>query len=184
MLRRMVNSHARRFVPGVNLSDLLHALSSVSWTRSSASDADPDSEIANALRFVISATSSSLKLAGGIAVYPRLRRLQSIQQLEEFFRKRSMEKIVVMRFQRPSNRLKDLLIEHGIARRLSFHCISIRWRHNSPALSDRCGSRMAKPMPSWFGSVRLTNIRIWPKLGAVAVALFALRGLQACPIRR
>ena len=57
--------------------------------QSSASEADPDSEIANARKFTISATSSSLKLALGITAVLLLRRLQSSPQLEEFFRKRS-----------------------------------------------------------------------------------------------
>src|SRR5579871_5012964 len=66
MLRRMVNSQARRLVPGWNLSDLLHARRSVSWTRSSASDTEPEREIAKARRFGISAINSFLKMAEGI----------------------------------------------------------------------------------------------------------------------
>ena len=42
----MVNSHALRLVPGWNFSELLHARRSDSWTRSSASETEPDSEIA------------------------------------------------------------------------------------------------------------------------------------------
>src|SRR5271166_4016026 len=144
MLRRMVNSHARRLVPGWNLSDLLHALSSVSWTRSSASEADPDSEIANARKFTISATSSSLKLALGIAAVLLLRRLQSSQQLEEFFRKRSGDQIVVMRLQRASDRIQNLWIERGL-RHLGVHGVNFRLRHGLSRLFlslNRCNHRL------------------------------------------
>jgi hypothetical protein len=44
------------------------------------------------------------------------------------------------------------------------------------------GSRIAKPMPSWFGSVRLTNIRIAAKAWRRHCRVFALRALQACRI--
>src|SRR5208337_1731524 len=119
MLRRMVNSHARRLVPGWNLSDLLHALKSVSCTRSSASDADPDREMANARRLPISATSSSLKLAVGIRVSLGLSMplflLELGEQIEEFLRQRSADEIVVMRFQRMAYRLQNLWVQRSIA---------------------------------------------------------------------
>jgi len=44
---------------------LLQARNKVSWTRSSASDTEPDNEIANARRCEIWATNSSLRLMLG-----------------------------------------------------------------------------------------------------------------------
>src|ERR1700736_11887 len=118
MLRRMVKSHARRLVPGWNLSDLLQALRRVSWTRSSASDTDPDSEMANARRFLISATRSSRKLFGGIALPGCLGKpfflLESRQEFEELVRKGSIDEVVIMRFQRPPDRLKRFRVQGGV----------------------------------------------------------------------
>src|SRR5271155_3312223 len=100
MLRKMVNSHALRLVPDWNRSDLLHARSSASWTRSSASEIEPEREIANARRFLISASSSSLKLADGIAAPLRLgspiRDLEAGQRLHEFLRQRRVDEIGVV----------------------------------------------------------------------------------------
>src|SRR5579863_616174 len=61
----MVHSQALRLVPGRNFSQLLQARRSASWTRSSASEVEPEREIAKARRFLISDMSSSLKLAEG-----------------------------------------------------------------------------------------------------------------------
>src|SRR5271166_3532901 len=112
MLRKMVNNHALRLVPGWNRSDLLHARSSASWTRSSASEMEPEREIANARKFLISASSSSLKLADGIAIPLRLRSpirgLEASQQVHEFLRQRRANEIVVVSLQRPSNGLHGL----------------------------------------------------------------------------
>src|SRR5690242_12281119 len=114
MLRRMVNSHARRLVPGWNFSELLHARRSASWTRSSATETEPDREIANARKFLISPSSSSLKLAVGIAPLLRLRSpisdLEASQQFHEPFRQRRLNQVGVMGFQRPPDRLQGLRI--------------------------------------------------------------------------
>src|SRR5574337_2100701 len=100
MLRRMVNSHALRLVPAWNFSELLHARNSVSWTRSSASETEPQREIANARKFLISASSSSLKLADGITPPRRLRGLsfdlEASQQFGEFVRQRGLDQVRVV----------------------------------------------------------------------------------------
>ena len=44
----MVTSHARKFVPGSKLSACDQAFTSVSWTRSSATLYEPESEMAKA----------------------------------------------------------------------------------------------------------------------------------------
>src|SRR5208337_263414 len=114
------------------LSDLLHALRRVSWTRSSATDTEPDSEIANARRFDISATSSSLKLAGGIGVFLRLLLyvlkfllllffLEPSQQVEQLLGKGSVDEIVVMRLQRSPDRFQNLRIECSVVQRRFLH---------------------------------------------------------------
>ena len=69
----MVKSHARKLVPGWNLSGLLQAFNKASWTRSSAKTTDPQSDIAKARRPGISATNSSLKLLGLIVAASQLR---------------------------------------------------------------------------------------------------------------
>src|SRR5271156_6816365 len=84
MLRRMVNNHALRLVPGWNFSELLHARRSDSWTRSSASETEPDREIANARKFLISASSSSLKLADGITAPLRPSNRITLETNEQF----------------------------------------------------------------------------------------------------
>src|SRR5580658_8624733 len=110
----MVKSHARRLVPGWNFSELLHARRSDSWTRSSASVTDPDKEIANARKFLISASRSSLKLAEGIA--PPLRvgnrgsDFEARQQFRELYWQGRLNQSRVMRLQRPSYRLNGLRI--------------------------------------------------------------------------
>src|SRR5271163_1887483 len=122
MLRKMVNSHALRLVPGWNRSDLLHARSSASWTRSSATEMEPEREIANARKFLISASNSSLKLVDGIAAPLRrgnpISDLEPSQQLREFFRERGMNEIGVMSLQSPSNSLHGLWIGRRDVRRL------------------------------------------------------------------
>ena len=100
MLRKMVNSQALRLVPGWNRSDLLHARSSASWTKSSASEIEPEREIANARKFLISASSSSLNLADGIAATVRfgspIRDLEAGQQSHEFLRQRRVNEVGVV----------------------------------------------------------------------------------------
>src|ERR1700722_4929854 len=106
MLRRMVNNHALRLVPGWNFSELLHALRSDSWTRSSARETEPDREIANARRFLISASNSSLKLAEGI--FAPLRpgspiSLETGEQFHELVWQRRLNQAGVVGFERPSD---------------------------------------------------------------------------------
>src|SRR6185312_8807587 len=114
MLRRMVNSHALRLVPGWNFSELLQARRSASWTRSSASETEPDREIANARKFLISPSSPSLKLAVGIAAPLGLRSpvssLEASQQFHELFRQRRLNQVGVVSLQRPSDRLQGLRV--------------------------------------------------------------------------
>src|SRR5271155_3372734 len=113
MFRRMVNNHALRLVPGWNFSELLHARRSDSWTRSSASETEPDREIANARKFLISASSSSLKLAEGI--FAPLRPGSSIsleagEQFHELVWQRRLNQGGVVGFERPSDRLYGLRV--------------------------------------------------------------------------
>src|ERR1700692_1666230 len=105
MLRRIVNSQARRLVPGWNFSELLHARRSDSWTRSSASETEPDREIANARKFLISASNSSLKLVEGIRPLPNrgsMLSLETSKQFHELVRKRRLDQAGVMLLQRAS----------------------------------------------------------------------------------
>src|SRR5271163_875156 len=124
MLRKMVNSHALRLVPGWNRSDLLHARSNASWTRSSATETEPEREIANARRFLISASSSSLKLAVGIAAPLRLGSpicdLETSQQLHESLRERRVNEIGVVSLERLSDGLHGLRIGRRNIWRLGF----------------------------------------------------------------
>src|ERR1700722_2101684 len=113
MLRRMVNNQALRLVPGWNFSELLHARRSDSCTRSSASETEPDREIANARKFLISASSSSLKLAEGIAtpLRPRNRTfLKASEQFHELVGQRRLNQPGVMRLKRLSDRLQRLRV--------------------------------------------------------------------------
>src|ERR1700721_2110807 len=109
MLRRMVNNHALRLVPGWNFSELLHARRSDSWTRSSASETEPEREIANARKFLVSASNSSLKLVEGIALPLSLQGalvvLKTSQQLQELVRQRRVNQVSIMRFERAPDRL-------------------------------------------------------------------------------
>ena len=80
-------------------------------------------------------------------------------------------------------RLSDAPPRKGL--KFQIFLASIRWRHGSPALSDRRGSRMAKPMPSWFGSVRLTIFALRPKTWRRRRCVVRVCApLQACPIGR
>src|SRR3984957_7573298 len=95
----MVNNHALRLVPGWNFSELLQARRSDSWTRSSASETEPDREIANARKFLISASSSSLKLAEGIAppwCLGNLTSLEASEQIHELMGQRRLNQAGVM----------------------------------------------------------------------------------------
>src|ERR1700722_322838 len=125
MLRRIVNNHARRLVPGWNFSELLHARSNDSCTRSSARETEPDKEIANARKFLISASSSSLKLAEGIA--PPLRQrglipLEASEQFHELVRQRRLNQAGVMGLQRPSDRLQGFRVGRCVVQSLSLVC--------------------------------------------------------------
>src|SRR5258708_10571583 len=105
MLRRIVNSQALRLVPGWNFSELLHARRSDSWTRSSASETEPDREIANARKFLISASNSSLKLVEGIGPPRRggnLLSLETSKQFHELVRKRRVDQAGIMLLERAS----------------------------------------------------------------------------------
>src|SRR5579872_645204 len=121
MFRRMVNSHALRLVPGWNFSELLQARRSDSWTRSSASVTEPDKEIANARKFLISASRSSLKLAEGIASPLRrgglLSNLESSEQFCESIRQRRLNQGGVMRRERASDRFQSLRVGNARVRR-------------------------------------------------------------------
>src|ERR1700678_1106993 len=113
----MVNNQALRLVPGWNFSELLHARRSDSWTRSSASETEPDKEIANARKFLVSASSSSLKLAEGIAISPSLRGalviLETSQQLQELIGQGRLNQVCIMRFERAPDRLESLSASLG-----------------------------------------------------------------------
>src|SRR5580658_3956377 len=116
----MVKSQARIFVPGSNLSKFDHARSKASCTRSSATEADPLSEIAKARRLPISATSWSLKLAGGIGA--SLRRgfiggVEARNELVEPVRQRRFDEVVIMGLERPADRLHRLGVDPGVGRR-------------------------------------------------------------------
>src|SRR5262245_43921546 len=104
----MVNNQARRLVPGSNLSELPQAFSKVSWTRSSASCIEPESEAAKARRFGISLISPSLKSEALIGRSPGGRTLllcfQLRQQNQKFVGDRGVDQIVVMGLQRPADR--------------------------------------------------------------------------------
>src|ERR1700722_3431407 len=112
MLRRMVNNQALRLVPGWNFSELLHARRRDSWTRSSASETEPDKEIANARKFLVSDSSSSLKLVEGIALPLCLRvalvTLETREQLQELIGQRRLNQVCIVRFQRAPDRLHSL----------------------------------------------------------------------------
>src|SRR5215211_5924816 len=64
----MVKSHAWRFVPSWKLSILDHALTKVSWTRSSARSGWPHNDTANALRERTEPRSSSRR-RGEIVIF-------------------------------------------------------------------------------------------------------------------
>src|ERR1700727_2385093 len=112
MLRRMVNSQALRLVPGWNFSELLHARRRDSWTRSSASETEPDKEIANARKFLVSDSSSSLKLVEGIALPLCLRAalaiIETSQQLQELVGQGRLNQACIMRFERTPDCLNCL----------------------------------------------------------------------------
>src|ERR1700722_15464023 len=126
MLRRMVNNQALRLVPGWNFSELLHARRRDSWTRSSASETEPDKEIANARKFLVSDSSSSLKLVEGIALPLCLRAalviFQTSQQLQELVGQGRLNQVCIMRFQRTPDCLHSLSASLGrqIGRRARF----------------------------------------------------------------
>src|SRR3984885_1814347 len=126
MLRRMVNNQALRLVPGWNFSELLHARRSDSCTRSSASETEPDKEIANARKFLVSDSSSSLKLVEGIALPLCLRvalvTLETRQQLQELVGQGRLNQVRIMRFERAPDRLHGLSAGLGrqIGRRARF----------------------------------------------------------------
>src|ERR1700722_4520304 len=105
----MVNNHALRLVAGWNFSELLHARRSDSWTRASASETEPDREIANARKFLVSASNSSLKLVEGIALPLSLRGalvvLKASQQLQELVGQRRLNQVGIVRFERASDGL-------------------------------------------------------------------------------
>src|SRR5690242_14592323 len=114
MLRRIVNNHALRLVPGWNFSELLHARRSASWIRSSASETEPDKEMAKARKFLISPSSSSLKLAVGIVAPPEPRApisgLETSQQFHKLFRQRRPNEVSIVSLQGASDRLDGFLI--------------------------------------------------------------------------
>ena len=69
-LRRIVKSQAFRFVPGSKRWRLDRALSSVSWTRSSARSTCPDSEMAKARRLGTAARSASRRSGSRSSYWP------------------------------------------------------------------------------------------------------------------
>src|SRR5579871_3135428 len=114
----MVNNHARRLVPSWNLSDLLQARRSVSCTRSSATGTEPDSEMAKARRFFISAIKSSRKLFGGILPAfrdrPPFLSLEPRQQFGELVRQRCIDEVIVVGFQRLADGVQRLGVERRV----------------------------------------------------------------------
>src|SRR6478609_3617722 len=120
----MVNSQARKLVPGSNLSELPQALSSVSCTRSSASCIEPDREAAKARRLGISRIKPSLNSLAWAAVLASLALIgrrsgcalfggfKLRQQDEELVRHGRVHDVVVMGLQRATDGFLHLRVQN------------------------------------------------------------------------